>query len=675
MTISQYQLCTRLRSLGLSQEETHALMDEFQKWVSCSGATWTVNRLKAYKQLYINRLAGKGYQPIPGQWIDWDKFRGKPSGSFGVVFSRFPDNQMGHMRALSILNVYTSLVSEDITLGQWNKFHGSVTKPDLDDGSVRPQVRSLLPSSWRFNKLHPEMSAFVDLKRMSSSKSTWDGQRSVSEDNMVVWSKWQVLNTLVRDRMDDHDLVPPNSKLGNTIRLAYSSHRLVQEPYDKVSLRGGGFHMVPDSMIPRVPFVGTIGFIQEPGYKLRAVANPNRFVQAMLEPLKRELHTKLARYEQDCTTDQTKAIPVIQQWLEEGNEVSSVDLSDATNNFPLRYTMELLREVVTPGNLARLTLFEEASRSEWIIPPRIRTQLAKLGVDAPPSIRWTVGQPLGLGPSFSAFALSHHALVRSLGIRDYFILGDDVVFKKPEDADKYREALTKLDCPVSEVKTIRSSKVAEFAGYLITKNFAIQPLKWKGTSDVNFVSQARALGKYAPLLFRRRQRAILEEIKEIPEKWGGLGFNPKGLTLEERFQKHQTTILKIYSPDTDILTDQAHDAAFARMTLSGTPAERLAPTGIGPEDQWSARPPSVLTARQQKTLHRLLVEKTMIRDEVFFAGEDTTGLEPVSPSNDPRHGLPSTLANLERKLSSEVKINWDFLALEESARKNRKPKV
>jgi hypothetical protein len=58
---------------------------------------------------------------------------------------------------------------------------------------------------------------------------------------------------------------------------------------DKLPIRSSDLKTVYLSEGP----IGKIGFIQEPGYKLRAVANPNRVYQLSLEPMAEQLQRVL----------------------------------------------------------------------------------------------------------------------------------------------------------------------------------------------------------------------------------------------------------------------------------------------------------------------------------------------------------------------------------------------
>jgi hypothetical protein len=238
--------------------------------------------------------------------------------------------------------------------------------------------------------------------------------------------------------------------------------------------------------------VGFVSQIQEPGYKLRAVANPNLVFQWLLNPLKDFTFQALRHLERDCTYNQTRYLERLRVVAHEnhvenrkaalhstygesgdGNaNIHSVDLSDATNTFPLDIQLRVIRRLIESRTLLTpterdllnegLDLFALMSRMPWE---------QRIDTSAPRQVKWTAGQPLGLGPSFATFALGHHALLsglRTIYGGDYFILGDDLIIIGDKLHRMYLETLAKLRVNFSPEKSITSPTLAEFAGHVIT---------------------------------------------------------------------------------------------------------------------------------------------------------------------------------------------------------------
>jgi hypothetical protein len=272
--------------------------------------------------------------------------------------------------------------------------------------------------------------------------------------------------------------------------------------------------------------VGRIGLIQEPGYKLRAVANPGRVFQKVLEPLGNTLYRMLKVLPWDCTFDQGKALPALQERLAQGGVVHSIDLSGATDYFPLSVQLHLLRKIF-PAKW--VDLFSEISQGTWEMP----------GFD---QVSWKRGQPLGLYPSFGAFALTHGCLLLGLLNKEFdsefFVLGDDVVILDEELAHRYHALMSMLGCPISESKTIQSRTLCEFGGKIITSKEVIPQFKWRLVSDESFIDICRNLGRRSVKLLRTRQRKVIDQISDLPTCLGGFGWNPQGESLEIRLNRH-----------------------------------------------------------------------------------------------------------------------------------------
>jgi hypothetical protein len=321
--------------------------------------------------------------------------------------------------------------------------------------------------------------------------------------------------------------------------------------------------------------VGRISFLQEPGYKLRAIANPLPIFQILLDPLKRVLLDVLKLIPNDFTHDQDSGVVFIQSMIKDDKKLSSVDLSDATNHLPLDDQLNVLRYLF--GNkVADIELFKDVSKSGWV-------------VDSPSGqeiIHWETGQPLGLGPSFPSFALYHHFVMRYvismvdndpdilssfiLGLmsRDgkskisrlsYAIVGDDIVMDS-KYTDVYIRVIEKLECKISLDKCLFNTNSAEFCSRIITSDKIYRAYKWKAVSDSSFISMCKAFGPNILPLLRPRQRKIAESIGEIPDTLGGpIGWNPDGKCLLQReaelWQLAET--LESLKTDTDISVPRA----------------------------------------------------------------------------------------------------------------------
>lgn len=526
-------MCKRIRSMGVRNGEAKAICRDVAIWTSCSGEEWTVSRLKQLKTNAIQLMSGGC-----ANWRGISHTGDLPKGSFRPLFREALRHKPGHKAWTRLINVcmaYSQYVSACPTSTQWQKFQSSAEVPmtaackiAIMDQSREIQEHKPLDLDWaRLSRaatrhLVPTDHDVTSCYGLPGKRAPEDG-RTVPETSVSAWLRADLAAFEVRE------ILRRNPSCDAVIRDFLSRHGLDLDVAMDQADRG----LWGDS----IGGVGKISFIQEPGYKLRAVANPRRTLQYCLYPLQRALFEVLREVPEDCTFEQTKGFSTIQRWLREGEEVYSVDLSDATNHFPWEVERAALERLGIPPEW--IQFFEDCARGNWdVFDPTTRENRW---------LRWTKGQPLGLGPSFAAFAIAHHALLKCCQSEcliekedpgNYYILGDDVVIRGRDLAEKYLDALFLLECPVSTTKTLTSKLVAEFAGKVICSDSVVPTIKWRETSDNNFLELARMLGPQflstKSGLFQPRQLQVLRLVAEVPEEIGGLGWNPCGKPYSQR---------------------------------------------------------------------------------------------------------------------------------------------
>jgi len=319
--------------------------------------------------------------------------------------------------------VYSTFVSEVVTPKQWEKFHTSMTREAPLPEMVKGVVDSLRIPKWmrvdgtfeletieefvvRKGYSHPFVSAALD-------------KFIESDTGMDLWEEF-----------------PQYKQSFNTLAAATNSRIAWDDMFN--------YHPVPDSRSTLSP-IGTLGVTQEPGYKLRVFANPNIIHQLVMSRLKRQLFHLLRKVKWDCTYNQSNGTDWVKVQLDQGKEVFSIDLSDATNNFPFDLQIKVLREIGCRDE--DVELFLRLSRAPW----------SSTHEKPSKTYRWTVGQPLGLGPSFPAFALTHGVLVHSIAlasrVTDCFrVLGDDIVISDEKVALQYLELWKSWEYPFLRIK-------------------------------------------------------------------------------------------------------------------------------------------------------------------------------------------------------------------------------
>ena len=551
--VNQSVACARLRSSGFNSTETNDILNTVHRWIECSGTEWTVKRLKSLKAQFIQQLT----TPLQRGERDWVSYRGRhPRGAFRPIFKLIEGrhNVRKIQKALNALMIYSSYKLHVASPSQTKKFYNSMEKKEPEDKiyinglnrpndikiskhrtqssiTVRPGKRSPFWTSIR----RPNVT-MCDLKIVSRDRTIEETLESFGHPDLYRWA-------CSIDGIDEY--------LGNECYQALISARYEED-------------------FPRHEHgMGLISFIQEPGHKLRAVANPFSSFQIILDPMFRRLKKFSSTLIEDCTMDQHKGILRVQQLV--SKEVcSSIDLSDATNTIPFSYQLVMLKNMNIDPHM--IDLFELVSKGQYFCPDgQYRT--------------FSCGQPLGAKPSFGSFSLFHHIMVREAidctdGTNDatrdfwvsisggvpttqypYQILGDDIVI-----ASRYEKELStlysELELSISYQKSISKSTWAEFASRLITADSIITMPKWKIGNDNSFLDLVRVQGKQAIGLLRPRQRRIFNLLKEIPESMGGLGLNPHGKTWRQRVRENLETCHALRNEQVHLLVSNGAKALY-----------------------------------------------------------------------------------------------------------------
>lgn len=494
----------------------------FEGWVANNGEEWAVARMKDF-QVNLIRYLGKE-PPVYGTWTRLRK-DGRPVGPIGSLFRWVSVKPTIRRRshAISFLRMYTFLKSPCVTEKQERKFLSGVTampspvSDRLKRGVVDALVRIGAPRQW----VGLPKPLILASPSQSKRHPLPDGTSHPETENLFLSRMYLTETALGRKIHNDYHEIMTAVCRGMSYKKTWYGDR--------------SFEDLPDS-------VGKIGLIQEPGFKLRAVANPGRVYQRALQPLGECLFRVLPSLPWDCTHNQSRPRSALLEALSDGRTLHCVDLSGATDYFPLDLQIPALDYLTFKSR--SVALFQEISRSPWQYGDH--------------TIGWTRGQPLGLLPSFASFALTHGALLFYLNDfrhdNRFFVLGDDVVILDDNLSSRYQSVLHELGCPVSPSKTLSSAHLGEFAGRVFFADTDLPQLKWREPSDESFMDFARNFGRKAFGLMRNRQRRVARSLQDVPEFLGGLGWNPNGLPLEERVHKYLNLFDRDYPHGTYLMS-------------------------------------------------------------------------------------------------------------------------
>jgi hypothetical protein len=215
---------------------------------------------------------------------------------------------------------------------------------------------------------------------------------------------------------------------------------------------------------------GRLAFLPEKGGKTRIIAIVDFWSQQTLKPFHEQLLTLLASQDTDCTFDQNAGFTRA-RILSQGKPVFSFDLSSATDRFPLDLQVVVMTRLYGP---------EVAQAWKTVIAERDFV-IGKTGQ----MVRWARGQPLGAYSSWVVFALTHHLLIQFAAfkgcqpLKEYEMLGDDVIIWNEITAGHYKSLCRELDIPISELKSLvspSSRSSGEFTKRIFTRGVEISPI-------------------------------------------------------------------------------------------------------------------------------------------------------------------------------------------------------
>lgn len=224
----------------------------------------------------------------------------------------------------------------------------------------------------------------------------------------------------------------------------------------RIRLLRENYHLKPwmeKFKIRDMSLIRKLSIIHDREGKERIIAIFDYWSQTALKPLHDSLMNMLRTIKGDCTFDQQSST----RWLKVPGPYYSLDLSAATDRFPVRLQEIVLAHLIDPE-------YAEAWRHvmvgyEFVVPSSSQ------------AVKYGAGQAMGAYSSWTTFALCHHLVVRAAAMRagytakwsNYCLLGDDLVLTNPKVVREYRAIMDSLGVVISDSKTHVSEHSYEFA--------------------------------------------------------------------------------------------------------------------------------------------------------------------------------------------------------------------
>nr|AWY11206.1 putative RNA-dependent RNA polymerase [Melbourne fly narnavirus 1] len=516
------RVCQHMQSININPIDSSRYASMVSKWLACSGPEWTIERLKSLKQSFMDRLQSETDDySIPAGWATRKNSKGKVIVKDGLVH-RILSSHLSNLKQIEgFLRLYQVIELEHLTKKQKLKMEVAIEAPSKCNSYVESELirvakprnvsSEVLKRITRFDEgslCLPEMlgSASKRSPVFEFSSSAMRYKRSKSRDNAesADWLEYFQTSESVYKLWSSHN-VPVSRALGVSPELlSYRKFTRNSSP------------------------VGSVIVLQQHGGKARWIANPLLAFQAIGEPLKNKLfeYSKLAYSREIKTNNQDEGHQTVVDWLKSERKVYSFDATSFTDRFPVSLQLSVLRRLKEVGvvNDFDYDFCEFMVNSEWYCPSLKR------------NVKWSVGQPLGYGPSFHLATLTHACLVeslaRSLKVHDdcWRIVGDDIVIANDSLANLYSKTMTALGVEINKSKSLISHKYAEFLGKLISIDGVNPSIKVKLlTGSDQIVSSLAFYGWSGYKHLSRREKGFAKEAF-LPTYLGGTGLRIPGVS-------------------------------------------------------------------------------------------------------------------------------------------------
>lgn len=521
-----------LLSLDLPPDQVRRFANLISFWVDNSGIEWTVERLKAIKTSLIETLTSVdgSYTPVDG-WACRRNRRGKRIYKDPLVHSvlSLPNTETSLRVKEGLARVYTALKLRSSSAKQVEKMMKAITSPftgttDLSHSSERLEFISRLR--------HANSGVIADCRRESLSCSTLPDFMGSSKRSPTVSYERRFGTRKVQGPFfgsaSRHDVKVALWR--DLLMRDQPSHDLWESHTHEVSRSVGYQETVPlsyEGERDNLP-AGRVVLLQEYGAKARWIANPFLTYQAFGESLKVKLQKYiLLQYPEVFVHDQDEARAIVVSWLVGGNYVWSYDCTSFTDRFPVAYQRKILENLRTQGVADQFDTdaFDLVIEKDWLYGNK--------------RIRWSVGQPLGYGPSFSIATLAHAVLLDRLSTevsaspRSYMVVGDDVVIKDERLAEAYYREMSALGVEINISKSLVSDNFGEFLGKLICRWGVNPAIKVKQLEDPSqFV---KAFGFYGVEALRHLPDELVGKCSGLflPIELGGNDLRPQGISYSD----------------------------------------------------------------------------------------------------------------------------------------------
>ena len=541
-------LCQSLRLEGMSATDESAVESEIRKLLLHNGPEFVIDRLKILKQHSIDQLTDPDAHvnfSNGSQSIAWNHQSNTPRGGLSKLYKAFISPEK---RIRAIGATINSITLEEASSKQIERFvsgikakRKSTSVAPISDAEARTFVVTLYQQTLQMNDFSgrdltgstaPEGVLSRDLagpKRDALSDDPVKRHKAFAELDAAVENQYVFAPRISSDYYRKLRQVNPDLR-------AFAKHSTGEKsrPYEFEKYKAYG------NADDYAPYAGAIGFLQQPGGKLRTVCNVNRFTNYTLSPFHRALEEAFYHEQSVFVSRQDMGLDRVQECLRDGVEMTSADLSQATDLLDFRVFTRGLKEAIhrisdTQDGVALLRKDPAFKKQPWqqnttgasdsffdeVTPLQNALSAVRLALDTieyfeetaqlpffcrplDEAFAFTTGQPLGLKGSFpmlsamnllamrqaTQYMLEENPEAPSWADMQYrvAVVGDDACMPAIL-APYYSRVIEEWGGKDNSEKSLRSSEYAEFCSTLITPSLHMKMKpRYRPGSDALYIN-------------------------------------------------------------------------------------------------------------------------------------------------------------------------------------------
>ena len=349
-------LCQSLRLEGMSSSDEKSVELEIRRLLRHNGPEFVIDRLKIMKQHSIDQLTDPCAHvnfADGNQSVAWNHKSNMPKGAFSRIYTTWktPESRIRGIGAAinSItLEVATPKQIEKFVSGIKSKTRSTSVAPVTDSeartfvATLFKQSRMLSPYSGR--ELTAAIAPEGVLKRnIAVSKKDLTSNDDRRRHKALAELDAAVENQYVFAPRASSDFYHRKLCAVNPDLPKYAKHAKGEKsrPYEFEKYKAYG------NAEDYAPYAGQIGFIQQPGGKLRTVCNTNRFINYTLAPYHKALEAAFYHDDSVFVARQDLGLDRLQEQLSAGVTMSSADLTQATDLLDFRVLTRGLKEAIS----------------------------------------------------------------------------------------------------------------------------------------------------------------------------------------------------------------------------------------------------------------------------------------------------------------------------------------